>query len=208
MEPCRSSVLPAASTTRLRNGTRRRAPEPASSSTDTTRMTFLPPSTALSTSSAMTRPPGPRSFTTAWPQISPGRRRPPSTLLCTRKSHAGEADAGAAPGTNLFRRCWRQTQTYRTEVCVKKPALLLAALLFFSFTTWAQRPAGGGHPASMPPSHPPAQGPAPFHGKPPAAPNHNFVDQPGHPNAPHVHEDGTWVGHNTGPNDPHYHVDH
>jgi len=91
---------------------------------------------------------------------------------------------------------------------MKKPVLLLAALLFFTFTTWAQKPAGGEHPAYRPPAHPPAQGPAPYHGKPPAAPNHNFVDQPGHPNAPHVHEDGAWVGHDTGPNDPHYHVDH
>ncbi len=90
---------------------------------------------------------------------------------------------------------------------MKKPLLLLAALLFFSFTTWAQKPQGG-HPASMPPSHPPAKGPAPYHGKPPANPNHNFVDHPGHPDAPHVHEDGKWVGHNTGPNDPHYHLDH
>jgi hypothetical protein len=90
---------------------------------------------------------------------------------------------------------------------VKKSVLLLATLLFFTFTTWAQKPQGE-HPATMPPSHPPAQGPPPYHGKPPAQPNHNFVDQPGHPNAPHVHEDGTWVGHDTGPNDPHDHLDH
>ena len=35
----------------------------------------------------------------------------------------------------------------------------------------------------------------------------NFSDKPGHPNAPHV--DGkNWVGHDTGPNDPRYHLDH
>lgn len=40
----------------------------------------------------------------------------------------------------------------------------------------------------------------------PAAPARNYSDQPGHPNAPHV--DGkTWVGHDTGPNDPNYHLD-
>jgi hypothetical protein len=26
--------------------------------------------------------------------------------------------------------------------------------------------------------------------------------------APHVHSNGKWVGHDTGPNDPHYHLDH
>ena len=29
----------------------------------------------------------------------------------------------------------------------------------------------------------------------------------GHPEAPHVHPNGQWVGHDSGPNDPHYHVD-
>ncbi|MBV9266318.1 MAG: hypothetical protein JO061_09140, partial [Acidobacteriaceae bacterium] len=36
----------------------------------------------------------------------------------------------------------------------------------------------------------------------------DFRDQPSHPNAPHVHSNDTWVGHNTGPDDPHYHLDH
>ncbi len=31
---------------------------------------------------------------------------------------------------------------------------------------------------------------------------------PGHPQAPHVHPNGQWVGHDSGPNDPHYHLDH
>jgi hypothetical protein len=37
----------------------------------------------------------------------------------------------------------------------------------------------------------------------------SFADQPGHPNAPHVHaQNDEWVGHDIGPNDPHYHLDH
>jgi len=36
----------------------------------------------------------------------------------------------------------------------------------------------------------------------------NFRDTGGHPNAPHVHTNGQWVGHDTGPNDPRYHLDH
>src|ERR1700721_1100542 len=42
-------------------------------------------------------------------------------------------------------------------------------------------------------------------GKPPATTN---LDKKGHPDAPHVHSNGKWVGHDTGPNDPHYHLDH
>jgi hypothetical protein len=37
----------------------------------------------------------------------------------------------------------------------------------------------------------------------------SFADQPGHPNAPHVHaQNDEWVGHDNGANDPHYHLDH
>jgi len=36
-----------------------------------------------------------------------------------------------------------------------------------------------------------------------------YQDQQGHPQAPHVHaQDDRWVGHDTGRNDPHYHLDH
>ncbi|MGH9403494.1 MAG: hypothetical protein ACRD2P_15470 [Terriglobia bacterium] len=41
-----------------------------------------------------------------------------------------------------------------------------------------------------------------------AAPSRSYADQPGHPDAPHVHTNGQWVGHNTGRDDPHYHLDH
>jgi hypothetical protein len=33
------------------------------------------------------------------------------------------------------------------------------------------------------------------------------ADQPGHPEAPHVHTNGQWVGHDSGKNDPNYHLD-
>ena len=36
-----------------------------------------------------------------------------------------------------------------------------------------------------------------------------FQDAPGHPPAPHVHaENDRWIGHDTGRNDVHYHLDH
>ena len=59
------------------------------------------------------------------------------------------------------------------------------------------------------PSKPPSRGPAPVK-RPPTAPvptQSHFADRDGHPEAPHV--DGkTWVGHDTGKNDPRFHLDH
>ncbi len=41
----------------------------------------------------------------------------------------------------------------------------------------------------------------------PASAQTHFADRDGHPDAPHV--DGkTWVGHDTGKNDPRFHLDH
>ncbi|HVZ84801.1 MAG TPA: hypothetical protein VG893_14090 [Terracidiphilus sp.] len=78
-----------------------------------------------------------------------------------------------------------------------------AALLLAGLPALAQRPEG--HPK------PPAHGPQAFHGTPHPAPQQgqvrHFNDKPGHPDAPHV--DGKkWVGHDTGRNDPRYHMDH
>lgn len=63
-----------------------------------------------------------------------------------------------------------------------------------------EHPHAGSHSAPM-------QGPPPFHGTPNTQPTRNYADMPGHPNAPHV-DQNHWVGHDTGPNDPHYHIDH
>ncbi len=59
--------------------------------------------------------------------------------------------------------------------------------------------------------HIPAHGPPPAkHSEPaPRAPEpHTFSDKRDHPEAPHVHTNDKWVGHDTGRNDDRFHVDH
>src|SRR5215472_2934546 len=78
--------------------------------------------------------------------------------------------------------------------------------------------------------HVPQRGPTAYRGGAPAQPNRtpahaeqgqpaqqhqpgeqrrSYSDQPNHPEAPHVHaENDRWIGHETGRNDPHYHLDH
>jgi len=69
-----------------------------------------------------------------------------------------------------------------------------------------QRPVGGGHiPARGPTPHPEA---APARPVPQGKSAPSFSDVKGHPEAPHVHVKGdAWVGHDTGKDDPHYHLD-
>ena len=93
-----------------------------------------------------------------------------------------------------------------------------------------ERPGGGEHP-DVGGGHAPAHGPPPSaHNAPrPAQDNHadnrpapgghpdhpddhqppqRAADLPNHPTAPHVHAgDDKWVGHESGPNDAHYHMD-
>ncbi len=91
---------------------------------------------------------------------------------------------------------------------MKKYIGLLVALLVISLAAFGQR--GGEHGESHA-AHaaPPTRGPAPVRGNPhPAQENRNYSDKAGHPNAPHVDKGNKWVGHDTGRNDAHYHVDH
>jgi hypothetical protein len=58
--------------------------------------------------------------------------------------------------------------------------------------------------------HVPQHGPPPFRGEAHAAPqqSHRGPDRPGHPEAPHVHADGKWIGHDLGRDDRRFHLDH
>jgi hypothetical protein len=88
-------------------------------------------------------------------------------------------------------------------------AILAAVFLFFAVPAFAQHgePHGGAAPQGR---YVPPRGPAPYKGTPhPPEEHRTFSDKEGHPAAPHVHaETHEWVGHDTGRNDPHYHLDH
>ncbi len=101
---------------------------------------------------------------------------------------------------------------------MRTPHLALLSLLLISAPAFAQRDGGSDRQNhGQPPSHaqqpahnqkPPSRGPAAYRGKPqPVGPERKFSDQPGHPNVPHV-DGNKWVGHDTGRNDPRYHLDH
>jgi len=124
---------------------------------------------------------------------------------------------------------------------MKKTVGVAGLIFIFSFAMLAQRGGGGGQQGgggqrgggTVGGGHIPAHGPTPVRTPPPSRgttpaktspaptrgnpgnqqnePKKTYQDQPGHPQAPHVHANGksdTWVGHDTGRNDPNYHLDH
>jgi len=86
---------------------------------------------------------------------------------------------------------------------------ILAVLLVLSVPVWAQHGGHGGGGHAVGGGYIPRHGPPAFHGTPhQAAPKASYRDQEGHPDAPHVHHNGEWVGHDAGPNDARFHLDH
>jgi hypothetical protein len=96
------------------------------------------------------------------------------------------------------------------------PLGALVVLLMVSQPALAQRAGGGGsHGFGGGGAHGFGGGHIPSHGPSPAGADHrgpdigsHRPDMAGHPDAPHVHHDDQWVGHDSGRNDAHYHLDH
>jgi hypothetical protein len=106
---------------------------------------------------------------------------------------------------------------------MKKYPGMFVLLLVCAIPAYAQR-GGGGHEGGHGGGHEgghgvgggqfmPRHGPGPTRGQPGTPQGHgngdhpSFRDRPGHPDGPHVHHDGNWIGHHTGRNDPHFRHD-
>lgn len=94
--------------------------------------------------------------------------------------------------------------------------VFLLLLLIFALPVRAQH--GGGHAGGgqhgggehVGGGFVPQHGPPAYHGHGvgEAPPRSAYRDRGGHPDAPHVHENGAWVGHNWGRGDARFHLDH
>jgi len=87
---------------------------------------------------------------------------------------------------------------------MKKALTILSVVLWLSVAGLAQKNKGGKPEVGG--GYIPKHGPAPVRQAAPA-PVNRTADRPGHPEAPHVHTNGEWVGHSSGRADAGYHLD-
>jgi hypothetical protein len=96
---------------------------------------------------------------------------------------------------------------------------LLAVLTVIAVPVLAQERSGQARPGgshAVGHGHVPSQGPTAVRPRPSAGrsgppagdPARNYSDERVHPNAPHVHANDRWVGHDSGPMDARLHLDH
>src|ERR1700693_1869445 len=96
---------------------------------------------------------------------------------------------------------------------MKAAFVVAVSIIALSIVGLAQEKNGGAPAGNFRPAKPPARGPAPVKSPQPARapqtagarPEQQAPDKPGHPAAPHV-DGNKWVGHDTGKDDPRFHI--
>ena len=100
----------------------------------------------------------------------------------------------------------------RLQRCGWRYNLMKIAIAVFTVSLMSFTGAFGQRAKDVGGGHIPAHGPAAVRNREssrsaqPAAAKH-MADRPGHPPVPHVHSNDQWIGHDSGKNDPQYHLD-